>query len=139
MCQQHLLGCNYERSYQKQFIFSILAKNNAIHILFIIRQCFQMMLSQASVYIWEYFLCFKTPMEKEMATHSSTLAWKIPWTEKLLRAWQATVSPWCCKEQDTTKRLHFTFTLLYNAIIIFKMLANRIDPLFQIIMTYNLK
>ena len=22
------------------------------------------------------------PPEKEMATHSSTLAWKIPWTEK---------------------------------------------------------
>ena len=22
------------------------------------------------------------PMEKEMATHSSTLAWKIPWAEK---------------------------------------------------------
>ena len=22
------------------------------------------------------------PMEKEMATHSSTLAWKIPWTEE---------------------------------------------------------
>ena len=21
------------------------------------------------------------PLEKEMATHSSTLAWKIPWTE----------------------------------------------------------
>ena len=27
------------------------------------------------------------PLEKEMATHSSTLAWKIPWTERLLRAW----------------------------------------------------
>ena len=26
-------------------------------------------------------------LEKEMATHSSTLAWKIPWTERLLRAW----------------------------------------------------
>ena len=25
---------------------------------------------------WEY------PLGKEMATHSSTLAWKIPWTEK---------------------------------------------------------
>ena len=25
------------------------------------------------------------PLEKEMATHSSTLAWKIPWTEKLGR------------------------------------------------------
>ena len=22
------------------------------------------------------------PLEKEVATHSSTLAWKIPWTEK---------------------------------------------------------
>ena len=22
------------------------------------------------------------PLEKEMTTHSSTLAWKIPWTEK---------------------------------------------------------
>ena len=22
------------------------------------------------------------PLEKEMATHSSTLAWKVPWTEK---------------------------------------------------------
>ena len=25
---------------------------------------------------WEY------PLEKEMATHSNTLAWKIPWTEE---------------------------------------------------------
>ena len=24
----------------------------------------------------------KIPLEKEMATHSSTLAWKIPWTEE---------------------------------------------------------
>ena len=27
-------------------------------------------------------LGWKDPLEKEMATHSSTLAWKIPWTEK---------------------------------------------------------
>ena len=25
------------------------------------------------------------PLEKEMATHSSILVWKIPWTEKLGR------------------------------------------------------
>ena len=25
------------------------------------------------------------PLEKEMATHSSTLAWKIPWTEEPCR------------------------------------------------------
>ena len=24
----------------------------------------------------------EAPLEKEMATHSSTLAWKIPWTEE---------------------------------------------------------
>ena len=28
------------------------------------------------------FLGQKDPLEKEMATHSSVLAWKIPWTEK---------------------------------------------------------
>ena len=27
------------------------------------------------------------PLEKEMATHSSILAWKIPWTEKPGRLW----------------------------------------------------
>ena len=27
------------------------------------------------------------PLEKEMATHSSTLAWKIPWTEEPGRLW----------------------------------------------------
>ena len=26
--------------------------------------------------------CPRDPLEKEMATHSSTLAWKIPWTEE---------------------------------------------------------
>ena len=28
------------------------------------------------------FLCWEDPLEEEMATHSSTLAWRIPWTEK---------------------------------------------------------
>ena len=27
-------------------------------------------------------LRWEDPLEKEMATHSSTLAWKIPWTEE---------------------------------------------------------
>ena len=27
-------------------------------------------------------LCRKDPVEKEMATHSSVLAWEIPWTEE---------------------------------------------------------
>ena len=30
-------------------------------------------------------LCQEDPLEKEMVTHSSILAWKIPWTEELGR------------------------------------------------------
>ena len=35
--------------------------------------------------IWETHvqsLSWEDPLEKEMAPHSSTLAWKIPWTEE---------------------------------------------------------
>ena len=42
-----------------------------------------------------------------MAPHSSTLAWKIPWTEEPVGC-----SPWGLKELDTTERLHFHFSLL---------------------------
>ena len=42
------------------------------------------------------------PLEKEMAIHSNTLAWKIPWTEKLIG-----YSLWGHKESDTTEQLHF--------------------------------
>ena len=31
---------------------------------------------------WVRSLGYEDPLEKEMATHSSTLAWKIPWTEE---------------------------------------------------------
>ena len=30
---------------------------------------------------WVQSLGWEDPLEKEMATHSSTLAWKIPWVE----------------------------------------------------------
>ena len=41
-----------------------------------------------------------------MAAHSSTLAWKIPWTEKPVGC-----SPWGREESDTTERLDFHFSL----------------------------
>ena len=31
---------------------------------------------------WVQSLGLKDPLEKGMATHSSTLAWRIPWTEE---------------------------------------------------------
>ena len=50
-------------------------------------------------------LGWEDPLEKEMAIHSSTLAWKIPCMEK--RSLMG-YSPWGRKELDTTERLHFT-------------------------------
>ena len=46
-------------------------------------------------------------LEKEMATHSSTLALKIPWTEELGTGYYL----WGHKESGRTERLHFHFTL----------------------------
>ena len=31
---------------------------------------------------WVQSLCQEDPLEKEMATHSSILAWRTPWTEE---------------------------------------------------------
>ena len=50
-------------------------------------------------------LGWEDPLEKEMGTQSSTLAWKIPWLEKPGRLY----SPRGCKESDTTEQLHLLF------------------------------
>ena len=42
---------------------------------------------------WVRSLSREDPLEKRKATHSSILAWRIPWTI------------WGCKESDTTERL----------------------------------
>ena len=49
---------------------------------------------------------WEDPLEKEMATHSSILAWRIPWTEEPHGQKSPTdYSPWGCEESDTTERL----------------------------------
>ena len=44
-------------------------------------------------------LGLEDPLEKEMATHSGILAWRIPWTEEPGRLY----SPWGHKELDRTE------------------------------------
>ena len=41
-------------------------------------------------------LCWEDPLEEEMATHSSVLAWEIPQTKRSLVGY----SPWGCKELE---------------------------------------
>ena len=50
----------------------------------------------------------KDHLQEEMATHSSTLAWKIPWTEEP----GGLYSPWDRKESDMTERLSLHFASL---------------------------
>ena len=38
-------------------------------------------------------LDWEDPVEKEMATHSSVLAWEIPWTEEP----SGLLEPFCCQ------------------------------------------
>ena len=51
---------------------------------------------------WVRFLGWEDPLEKEVATHSSILAWKISWTEGC--------SPWGRKESGMTEWLTLTDT-----------------------------
>ena len=56
---------------------------------------------------WVRFLGREDLLEKEIATHSSTLAWKTPWTEKPGRL-QSMGS------QSQTRLTDFTFTFTFT-------------------------
>ena len=53
---------------------------------------------------WVQSLGWEDPLEKEVATHSSILAWRIPWMEEP----GGLYSPRGRKESDMTELLHFT-------------------------------
>ena len=58
--------------------------------------------------MWEtcvWFLGWEDPLEKGMASHSSSLAWRTPRTQELVSH-----SPGSCKELDTTEQLTFPHT-----------------------------
>ena len=59
---------------------------------------------------WVRSLGWEDSLEKEMATHSSTFALKIPWTEEL----GAGYYPWGRKESGMTERLHFHIGGFYS-------------------------
>ena len=50
-------------------------------------------------------------LEKELATHSRILAWRIPWTEE---PGGLQYSPWGRKESDTIERLTHTHNIIYT-------------------------
>ena len=48
---------------------------------------------------WARSLGWEDSLEEGMATHSSILAWRIPWIL------EEDYDPWGCKESDNTERL----------------------------------
>ena len=57
---------------------------------------------------WIRSLSLEDPPEKGMATHSTVLAWRIPWTDELDQ------SPWGNKELATTERLTLSLSILFS-------------------------
>ena len=55
---------------------------------------------------WVQSLGWEDPLEEEMVTHSSILAWRIPWIKEPGRLY----SPWGHKESDKAEQL--TLSLL---------------------------
>ena len=55
---------------------------------------------------WVRALGWEDHLEKEMAIHSRTIAWKSPWT--------GAYSPWGRKESDTTEQLHYSLLWLIH-------------------------
>ena len=72
---------------------------------------FEVSFSQASWLNYFFFLIsalLRLVLEKAMASHSSTFAWKIPWTEEL-----GGLQSMGSLESDTTEQLPFHFSLSF--------------------------
>ena len=67
--------------------YSLLFKNFpqfvVIHTASLVAQTVKHLLTMRET--WVLSLDQEVPLEKEMETHSSILAWKIPWTEESVR------------------------------------------------------
>ena len=55
--------------------------------------------------MWVRFLGGEDPLEEGMGTHSSILAWRIPWAEE-----PGGLSPQCCRESDMTEATEHAHT-----------------------------
>ena len=65
---------------------------------------------------WVQSLGQEDPLEKDMATHSSILAWQIQWTEEPGR-----LQSMGSQELDTTQRLTTTTYIFYKQILSFRL------------------
>ena len=83
---------NYWQFFKKNILQLDLTLNKAVSLVA------QLVKSLSAMWeTWVPFLDQEDPLEKEMATHSSVLAWRIPWTEE-----PGGLQPMWSQELDTT-------------------------------------
>ena len=76
-------------------------------LLFFFHPLVQCVVRKLSLYFVQYSYLSRKLTEKAMAPHSSTLAWKIPWTEE-----PGGLQSMGLRRVDTTERFHFHFYAL---------------------------
>ena len=111
----NLVDVTYNEFYNISFVFIYSPWINwvkCIRIYFLVAQTVKRLSTMWET--WVQSLGWEDSLEKEIATHSSTLALKIPQTEEL----GAGYCPWGCKESGTTKQLHFTHFTDWKMLII---------------------
>ena len=69
--------------------------------------------------MWVWSLGWEDPLEKETASHSSTLDWRIPWTVLWIGESHGLYSSWGCKELDMTKWRSLSHTHIHICIYIY--------------------
>ena len=107
---RHLTWCTLHVSYiSRVTIYSLVVLLSQFWISRLFQFWFNLMVHRlkrlpAMWETWVWSLGREDPLEKEMATHSSILAWRIPWMEEL--GWLQSTGH---KESDMTERFHFHF------------------------------
>ena len=97
---------------------------------------------------WVQSLCWEDLLEKEMATHSNTLAWEIPWTEepgglqsmelqRVRHDW-ATSLHWVCYSFPSKEQTSFNFLLQSPSTVILELKKKKICHCFHFFSVYLL-
>ena len=66
---------------------------------------------------WVRFLGWEDPLEKEIATHSSILAWEIPWTEEPGGLWSMELKR--IRHDLATKQQQYSYAHMHTHHIFF--------------------
>ena len=84
----------------------------------LVAQTVKRLLYSAMWETWVRSLGWEDPLEKEMGTHSSILAWRIPWQRSLVGCGARG-----CKELDITELLSHKVKKIFFSIIRFKVIT----------------